>query len=211
MPIALKDVEVKLNKGEFASLSELESYVKRMVQNAKDFYPKGSQQFDDAERIRKAMSNFMVKHNPAYKLNHGYTAVPTPIPDELLQSDNDDDADGAEDDADAAEDAEGDDDEDDGEGEEEEQDEEEDEEDEDDEDDVDDEDADEPRSGRRKSASARSARDTPARASRKSSERAVSVGGKQDHDYDGVPYKGLTFQQAQEKIVEELIRRQDDE
>jgi hypothetical protein len=32
---------------------------------------------------------------------------------------------------------------------------------------------------------------------------------KADHDYEGVPYKGLSFQQAQEKIVEELIRKQD--
>ena len=32
-------------------------------------------------------------------------------------------------------------------------------------------------------------------------------GGKKDEEYLGVPYKSLNFQQAQEKIVEELIRQ----
>lgn len=216
MPISLHDVETKLSAGEFEDLSELESYVKRMVQNAKDFYPKGSQQFDDAERVRKATSNFMVKHNPAYKLHHGYSAVPTPIPDELLESDGDGDANaGADADADtvneedangADEDADG---EEDGDDNAEENDGEEDIE---DDDDDEDEDAELTTPARRKSSSAKGARDTPLRAAgRKSSERAVSVSGKQDQDYEGVPYKGLTFQQAQEKIVEEVIRRPDEE
>ncbi|CAK7234158.1 hypothetical protein SBRCBS47491_008854 [Sporothrix bragantina] len=193
MPISLQDVEAKLKAGEFATLSELESFVKRMVLNAKDFYAKNSQQFEDAERVRKATSNFMVKHNPAYKLNHGYSAVPTPIPDELLDADTtgEDDED-AEADGDEDEDAEGDED-----AEEDDDAEEEDEEEE--EEDEDEEDVGPKTPGRRKSSSAKSAT------------RAVSVGGKQDGDYEGVPYKGLTFQQAQEKIMEEIIRRPDEE
>ncbi|CAK7207617.1 hypothetical protein SEUCBS139899_010427 [Sporothrix eucalyptigena] len=200
MPISLQDVETKLKDGEFVTLSELESFVKRMVLNAKDFYNKNSQQFEDAERVRKATSNFMVKHNPAYKLNQGYSAVPTPIPDDLLESD----ADAAgEEEADEDADADGDEDED-----AEEEDEEAEDDDDAEEDDEDEEEVKTP--GRRKSSSAKSARDTP-RAGRKSSERAVSISGKQDGDYEGVSYKGLTFQQAQEKIMEEIIRRPDEE
>lgn len=204
MPISLQDAEAKLKAGKFKTLTELESYMKRMVLNVREYYGKNSPQVDDSERVRKATSNFMVKHNPAYKLNQGYTAFPTPFPDE-------EDADAAAD-ADGDEDAEGE--EDDAEGEAED-DEERDEEEEDDEDEDDeDEDEDDVKTpGRRKSSSNRSVsmRDTPVRNSRKSSERTVAPGLKQDHDFDGVPYKGLTFQEAQEKIVEEIIRRPDEE
>lgn len=203
MPISLQDVEANLTAGKFKTLSELESYIKRMVLNVREYYPKGSQQFDDSERVRKATSNFMVKHNPAYKLNQGYSAVPTPIPDENADAEGDEDAD-----ADADEDAEaeddGEDDEDDGEGEDEDEDEDDDEDEDEDEDDV-------GTPGRRKSSSTRSVRDTPLRGMRKSSERTVPAGLKQDHDFEGVPYKGLTFQEAQEKVVEEIIRRPDEE
>jgi hypothetical protein len=54
-----------------------------MVTNAKLFNAKGSAIYDDAERVRKTASNFMVKHNPAYK-NPNYVAIATPIPDDLL-------------------------------------------------------------------------------------------------------------------------------
>src|SRR6266498_5235381 len=50
-----------------------------MVKNAKDYNDKSSAIFADAERIRKLLSNFMVKHNPAYQ-DPSYSAVPTPIP-----------------------------------------------------------------------------------------------------------------------------------
>ncbi|OAA55226.1 bromodomain protein [Niveomyces insectorum RCEF 264] len=307
MPISLVTIENKLRNGDFPTLSELESYVKRMVQNAKDFYPRASQPFDDAERVRKATSNFMVKHNPAYKLIHGYSAVPTPIPDELLEpsptmtdeaspeADDDRVDDGAkadtevgadataeaaaepedkpatddvvetaedevEVDANIEADAEGDAEADPNskadidvdanadaemhekvnadadadaliseeieagattngadaasdrektgaeEGEEEK--------------DVDaetregenDDDEDEAeRTPPPKHGSDRGARDTPLRARRKTSERPASFSSKPDHEYEGVPYKGLTFQQAQEKIMEEIIRRPDEE
>ncbi|CAK7265974.1 hypothetical protein SEPCBS57363_001861 [Sporothrix epigloea] len=201
MPISLQDVERKLDNGEFATLSELESFVKRMVINAKDFYPKNSQQYEDVERVRKSTSNFMVKHNPAYKLNHGYSAVPTPIPDELLDVEvADEDGKDSEVDEEENKDAI----EDDAEAEEVEEEDSADENEEEDQDDDDDEDEDEEEAisktpGRRKSSSARE------------TTRAVSVGAEQDGDYEGVPYQGLTFQQAQEKIMEEIIRRPDEE
>ena len=202
MPISLQDVEAKLKAGEFATLSELESYVKRMVLNAKDFYAKNSQQFEDAERVRKATSNFMVKHNPAYKLNTGYTAVATPIPDELLDADaageDEDDEGDADADAEAEADGDGDGNDDDGDDDKDAGDDDDEVEGEEEDDDAE-EDVGPKTPGRRKSSSARSAT------------RAVSVGGKQDGDYEGVPYKGLTFQQAQEKIMEEIIRRPDEE
>ncbi|KAK5038724.1 hypothetical protein LTR16_011905, partial [Cryomyces antarcticus] len=50
-----------------------------MVTNAKSYNNKDSLIFADAERIRKAVSNFMVKSNPAY-MDPRYTAFPTPLP-----------------------------------------------------------------------------------------------------------------------------------
>jgi hypothetical protein len=73
----------KLKKRQYYTLSTLESDVKRMVTNAKQFNAKGSPIYEDAERVRKTASNFMVKHNPAYK-NPNYVAIATPIPDHLL-------------------------------------------------------------------------------------------------------------------------------
>jgi hypothetical protein len=61
-------------------MTALESDLKRMVQNAKEFNVTGSKVYEDAERIRKALSNFMPKHNPAYK-DQDYRAQPTPVPD----------------------------------------------------------------------------------------------------------------------------------
>src|SRR3981189_535327 len=64
MPIAIDTIESKLTRREFPTLTTLESYFKRMVSNAKDYNQKGSEIYDDAERIRKALSNYMTKHNP---------------------------------------------------------------------------------------------------------------------------------------------------
>ncbi len=50
-----------------------------MVNNAKSFNDKKSLIYEDAERVRKTASNFMTKHNPAYK-DPSYIAVPTPLP-----------------------------------------------------------------------------------------------------------------------------------
>lgn len=72
--------QTNLENFQYGDLSSLESDLKRMVQNAKEFNETGSKVYEDAERIRKAVSNFMPKHNPAYK-DKNYRAQPTPIPD----------------------------------------------------------------------------------------------------------------------------------
>lgn len=74
-------------------MTTLESYLKRMVANAKDYNQRGSEIFDDAERIRKAVSNYMTKHNPAYK-TPGYVAFATPLPEDDDAPDSDEDAEG---------------------------------------------------------------------------------------------------------------------
>lgn len=88
LPIALDTIETKLKRLEVPNLSSLESLFKRMIANAREFNEKGSRIYDDAERLRKALSNFMTKHNPAYK-SYGYVAVPTPIPGEGDAEDED--------------------------------------------------------------------------------------------------------------------------
>jgi Bromodomain len=83
MPISLNMIDEKLGRYEYQNMEQLEGDLKRMVQNAKDYNDSRSEIFQDAERIRKALSNFMPKHNPAY-LDPEYRAVPTPIPQALL-------------------------------------------------------------------------------------------------------------------------------
>ncbi|KAK5070754.1 hypothetical protein LTR51_006765 [Lithohypha guttulata] len=85
LPMSITVIEKKLSRGEYASMTALESDLKRMVQNAKDYNSSKSEIFEDAERIRKALSNFMPKHNPAYQ-DPEYRAVPTPIPDHVVRS-----------------------------------------------------------------------------------------------------------------------------
>lgn len=82
MPLSLNMVELRLQKYEYENMEQLEADLKRMVQNAKDYNHNKSPIFEDAERIRKALSNYMPKHNPAY-LRPDYRAYPTPIPQEL--------------------------------------------------------------------------------------------------------------------------------
>jgi hypothetical protein len=86
MPISLNMIEKKLQSGAYPTMETLESDLKRLVQNAKEFNSTKSEVYEDAERIRKALSNFMPKHNPSY-LNADYRAYPTPIPSELLGRD----------------------------------------------------------------------------------------------------------------------------
>lgn len=66
-------------------METLESDLKRLVQNAKEFNSTKSEVYEDAERIRKALSNFMPKHNPSY-LDPGYRAYPTPIPRDVFNN-----------------------------------------------------------------------------------------------------------------------------
>ncbi|OLN82908.1 Chromatin structure-remodeling complex subunit rsc1-like protein 2 [Colletotrichum chlorophyti] len=233
MPISLTMIEKKLNNGEFTTLTELESYFKRMVSNAKEFYPRNTQIFEDAERVRKALSNYMTKTNPAYSRG-GYTAVPTPLPpdgvvDEAEEDDIDIDVDGSQPatgrrkshssakalhQQDYTEDEE-----------EEPQDEDEEDEDaeaeeEEEEDDAEGEDDDDEASQASKPTAIIIRRRGPGRppraasgAQRKPKTQTATPSrpdSRPDGEYEGIQYKGLTFQAAQEKIVEEMLRKRDE-
>ncbi|KAK2068253.1 hypothetical protein P8C59_002902 [Phyllachora maydis] len=238
MPIALKTIERKLLNQDFATLSDLEGFFKRMVTNNKEFYPKNSGLFEDTERMRKALSNYMRVQNPAYtKPGANYSCQAAPIPENYephpddfgpVESGSDEggyknasgtDAAGGEDaeseedaapgdedaetatnlgkeqsaDADGDDDAEGEEDDEPGTG-------------------RDGQDDDEVKERRRIVIKRGSTGDTARNSlSRTTAAKSVKAGrGKPDHEYEGVPYKSLNFQQAQEKIVEELIRLSDE-
>ncbi|KAI9172167.1 Chromatin structure-remodeling complex subunit rsc1 [Paramyrothecium foliicola] len=208
LPISLKIIEDKLNNGKFTTLAELESYFKRMIANAKEFYPRSSQVFDDAERVRKALSNYMTKTNPAYG-NRAYQAMPTPLPPENgEEAEDEDDAEDDKGDEVEDEDAEGDEENDDAEGEDDQEDAEG-----DDDEEAEDEEDEEPSSRRRSIVLKRRGSGRQPRNSHQAqnSPRTSNPPSRPDHQYEGVPYKGLSFQQAQEKIVEELIRHEEPE
>jgi len=158
MPIAFDTIEAKLNRREFPNLTSLESYFKRMISNAKEYNEKGSEIAEDAERFRKALSNFMVRHNPAYK-TPGYVAFPTPIPDTPDQVDGP----GSDVDADGEPDTE-----------------------------IESQSAAKRQRGRPKSLpnQVRTSSNTPALS---------------EPRYSGINFSGLTFQQAQERLVDELM------
>ncbi|CAK4031382.1 RSC complex [Lecanosticta acicola] len=80
MPLALDIIEEKLKKNVYPTITTLESDFKRMIQNAKDFNMPKSEVYEDAERIRKLVYNFMKVHNPQYQLDPTYSSFPTPIP-----------------------------------------------------------------------------------------------------------------------------------
>ncbi|OAA62119.1 Bromodomain protein [Cordyceps fumosorosea ARSEF 2679] len=207
MPISLEIVEGKLEKGEFQNLAELESYFKRMITNAKEFYPRSSSVFDDAERFRKALSNYMTKNNPAYS-KRGYQAIATPLPEEDAEAegDEDDQEDQADESGDKQEEAE-----------EEEVEKEEPEEEEEEEEEVkEEEEAEGPRRKsiilkRREEPAASRSRPRRSSAYLQASPKPATPAKPDGHQYEGVPYKGLTFQEAQEKIVEELLRHREPE
>jgi hypothetical protein len=74
-------VQDKLNAGLYTNLAQVESDCKRLVNNAKAYNDKKSIIYEDAERLRKTASNWMTKHNPAYR-DASYIAVATPVPGE---------------------------------------------------------------------------------------------------------------------------------
>ncbi|KAK3720854.1 hypothetical protein LTR37_003517 [Vermiconidia calcicola] len=80
LPIALDTISDKLKRNTYPTVTTLESDFKRMIQNAKDFNDPKSEIYEDAERIRKLVFNFMKVNNPAYKEDSKYSAFPTPIP-----------------------------------------------------------------------------------------------------------------------------------
>lgn len=69
----------KLKNHKYPTMTTVESDLRRMISNAKSFNEKSSQLFSDAEKIRKAVSNFMLENNPAYQTD-GYKPFPTPVP-----------------------------------------------------------------------------------------------------------------------------------
>ncbi|KAK7404129.1 hypothetical protein QQX98_010087 [Neonectria punicea] len=204
MPISLETAENKLNKGEFENLAELESYFKRMIANAKEFYPRSSSIFDDAERIRKALSNYMTKTNPAYH-NRGYQAVPTPLPPDSDDAEEEDGEGEENDKGDGEQEGEDEDAENEDENADEEEREEEPEEEEEEEE--------EPSSRKRSIILKRRGPGRPTRAAASKTQESPqpSTPSRPDHQFENVLYKGLNFQQAQEKIVEELLRHHEPE
>jgi hypothetical protein len=179
----------------------LEGDFKRLVSNAKETNPRQSEAFGDAERIRKAVSNLMTKHNPAYKTGN-YQAVATPLPPSPGPDgadEDEDDAPGEEEDGNmaAASKANGNADEDEAE---EDDDDDEEEEDEEDDDDADADDEPEIKSVPRKRRGGRPSRGAAAR----DESRSESV-----QSHSDVSYKGLNFQKAQEKLVADLLQKDD--
>ncbi|KUJ24337.1 Bromodomain-containing protein-like protein [Mollisia scopiformis] len=162
MPIAIDTIEAKLRRREFPNLSVLESWFKRMISNAKEYNERGSEIYDDSERLRKALSNFMTRHNPAYK-TPGYVALPVPIQStshiDGPASDNEADAEGEPDPEVEA-----------------------------------------PVVVKRKPS--RPVKNVQAQ--RSSATPALS-----ENQYVGVGFEGLNFQQAQEKIIEDMIRKKE--
>jgi hypothetical protein len=80
LPMAIDTIEAKLQAGAYPTVTTVESDVKRMIQNAKDFNMPKSEIFEDAERMRKLAYNYMKVNNPAYKMDPTYSSFPTPVP-----------------------------------------------------------------------------------------------------------------------------------
>ncbi|KAI9651801.1 MAG: hypothetical protein M1831_007583 [Alyxoria varia] len=78
-PIAIDTIEEKLKNREYPNMNALDSDVKRMVANAKQFNESKSEIYSDAERVRKMTFNYMVKANPSYKKS-APQPQPTPVP-----------------------------------------------------------------------------------------------------------------------------------
>lgn len=225
LPLSLEVIERKLKERQYATLSSLESDFKRLVSNAKETNDRSSTIFGDAERVRKAVSNLMVKYNPAYKSGN-YQAVPTPLPptpepeEEEEEEEEEGEDEEAEDEAD--EDtgvrAKGEDElepgtqdgVDDAEAEGVEEDEEEEVDEDQDEEEAEDEDDDEDSQPKRRRGSSWRKAGSRARDSTTPAQRSTPRTSKAYHTYEGVPFKGLSFQQAQEKIVDDLIRKKED-
>lgn len=163
MPIAIDTIEAKLRRREFHDLSALESYFKRMISNAKEYNERGSEIYDDSERLRKALSNLMTRHNPAYDIP-GYQAAPAPIPTSPSQaggptSDNEVDAEGEPD----------------------------------------------PDVETQSPVKRKPSRPVKNLQAQRSSATPVLS----EFQYVGIGFEGLTFQQAQEKIIEDMIRKKE--
>ncbi|QIW96409.1 hypothetical protein AMS68_001927 [Peltaster fructicola] len=81
LPIAIDTIEKKLQQDAYPTVTTLESDLKRMVQNAKDYNTAGSDIYEDAERIRKLVYNYMKINNPEYSTNPQYVSFATLLPE----------------------------------------------------------------------------------------------------------------------------------
>ena len=79
-PLMSSHDQDKLDRGVYDKMSLMESDLRRMVGNAKSYNQKSSEIFSDAEKMRKTIVAFMTVNNPAYK-SKDYVPGPTPIPD----------------------------------------------------------------------------------------------------------------------------------
>jgi len=82
LPIAIDTIEEKLKRRELPDLSAVESWFRQLVLNAKIYNQKGSEIHEDAERLRKASSNYMAKYNPDHK-KPGFVLEPLDVKAEL--------------------------------------------------------------------------------------------------------------------------------
>ncbi|KAF2857305.1 Bromodomain-containing protein [Piedraia hortae CBS 480.64] len=80
LPVSFSIIEAKLDNDLYPTMTTLESDLKRMIQNAKEFNKPNSDIPNKAEKIRKRVYDFMKIHNPEYRSNPRYTSFPTPIP-----------------------------------------------------------------------------------------------------------------------------------
>ena len=174
LPISINIVEDKIRKGEYTDLSGIESDMRRLISNAKTFNTKTSSLFSDAEKIRKMLSNYMIKNNPAYKTGQ-YVPMATPVPENWnapsakQEASSDEDA--------GEEDAEG------------------------------ETDNEEPVSVQRETQSAARS-SVPSISDNRPASATPAI---QDAGNDEEGFEGKTFQQAQEKIVMELINLNNEE
>lgn len=143
-----------------------------MISNAKEYNQKGSEIYDDAERLRKALSNFMTKNNPAYK-KPGYVAFPTPLP---ADDQNDDDAEGSDEDAEGEVDMEV--------------------------------PNPAPPAKRQRGRPPKNHSSNTAVNGQRTSNTPSSI---TDSQYASIGFEGLTFQQAQEKLVAGMLEHKEDE
>lgn len=201
--------QAKLNRGDYPTMTLVESDLRRMVGNAKSFNLKSSVVFSDAEKIRKALVTFMTQNNPAYK-NKDYVAAPTPIPEgwqdhlEKQQEPPEADAEGDTDDEEKSEEAP-----------------------KEPPEELAKELPREPRTEHPKGPPQDPLKDTPkeplekpktpaivsgsSSAHASTSRRATSTPGIQDVEGAGESFEGDTFQQAQDKIITEMINLKNDE
>ncbi|KAK5109818.1 hypothetical protein LTR62_006551 [Meristemomyces frigidus] len=82
LPIALETIEDKLKRNTYPTMTALESDFKRLIQNAKSYNDPKSEIYENAERIRKLVYNYMKINNPQYTQDPNYISYPTPVPGE---------------------------------------------------------------------------------------------------------------------------------